>query len=129
MPMTPGRHGWWRRLLLAAIAVALVVSAASWAIVRVYGPRLTRERIGAALTDALGRPVRVGEVRLEPWLLRLVLSDLSTGDASARDTYAIRVGQASVSLAIESLWRRQVTVAALIAEPDVAVSVDAGPSA
>ena len=55
---------WWQVTLLAALAAAVLVVAASWAIVRVYGPAFTRERVEALLSEALEQPVRVALKRL-----------------------------------------------------------------
>src|SRR5262245_23082938 len=125
--MAPGRPGWWRGLLLAAILIALVLATGSWAVVRIYGPSFTREKIESALTEALDQPVRIGAVRLEPWLLRLVLADVSTGEPGG-DGPIVRVGQIAASLSIESLWRREAILSARVVEPDVVLEVDAGAS-
>src|SRR5262249_61035540 len=52
----------------------------------------------------------------------------ATGDASASVRRVVRVERVAVSLAIESLWRRQVVVSALVTGPDVAMDVDTGPA-
>ena len=77
------RLRWWRAALLTALAVVGLVLAASWVILRVYGPAFTRERVEAALSEALGQPAHVGAVHLRPWRGRVSLVDL---DVPARAT-------------------------------------------
>ena len=70
------RLRWWQVVLVTALAVVGIVLAASWVIVRVYGPAFTRERVEALLSEALGQPARVGAVHLRPWRGRVSLVDL-----------------------------------------------------
>ena len=76
------RLRWWQVVLVTALAVVGIVLAASWVIVRVYGPAFTRERVEALLSEALGQPARVGAVHLRPWRGRVSLVDL---DVLARE--------------------------------------------
>ncbi len=71
-----GRLRWWHAALFAVLAVVGIVLVGSWAIVRLYGPAFTRERVEALLSEALGQPARVGAVHLRPWRGRVSLQDL-----------------------------------------------------
>jgi autotransporter translocation and assembly factor TamB len=106
------RLRWWRAALLGALAVVGVVLAASWVIVRVYGPAFTRERVEAALSEALGQPARVGAVRLTPWRGRLSLVDLDV-PGTPPDGVLLRAAAIDVNVDIASLWRRELTISAV----------------
>ena len=106
------RLRWWRAALLAALAVLGVVLAASWVIVRVYGPAFTRERVEAWLTEALGQRARVGAVRLIPWRGRLSLIDLDV-PGTPPDGVLVRAAAIDVSVDIASLWCRQLILSAV----------------
>ena len=60
----------WTGVALIGVAAAAVLAATA------LGPAISRARIEAGLSAALGRPVRVGTVHLQPWLLRLALRDV-----------------------------------------------------
>jgi hypothetical protein len=109
------RWRWWRVTLLAAVGVLGAVVAVSWVLVRVWGPTFTRERVEALLSEALGQPVRVGAVRLEPWRLRLSVADL---DVPGTPPGALRLSAAAIDvhLDIASLWRREITLSARVTD-------------
>ena len=97
--------------VLGVVAVALVTS---WAIVRLYGPAFTRERVEALLTEALGQPTRLGAVRLRPLLGRVTLEDLEIAPRpTPPEGLRLRAAAIDVKLDIASLWRRQLTVSAI----------------
>jgi autotransporter translocation and assembly factor TamB len=109
------------------LLVVLAVAIASAVAVRVWGPELTRERIEAGLTDALGQPVSVGEVRLRPWRLRLSLADVVS--KGPPEGITLRIPTVDVDVAIESLWRRRLVLSMRLRDPDLALSArldDAG---
>ncbi len=110
--------------MLTALAVVGVVIAASWVILRVYGPAFTRERVEALLSEALGQPARVGAVHLRPWRGRVSLVDL---DVPARSTppggVLLRAAAIDVSIDIASLWRRELTVSALATDLHLEMTV------
>ena len=83
-----------RRWLIWAVPAVLALAAflfASYLIVRAYAPSLTRERLQIALTHALDRPVRVGRVRLLPWIGRITLEDVTIGPGEGGPDPAVRV--------------------------------------
>jgi autotransporter translocation and assembly factor TamB len=107
-----GRLRWWRAALVAVLALFGLVLAASWVIVRVFGPAFTRERVETLLSDALGQPAHVGAVRLTPWRGRLSLVDLDVPGAPP-DGVLLRAAAIHVNVDIASLWRRELTVSAV----------------
>jgi autotransporter translocation and assembly factor TamB len=124
---------WWRRALVLVVALTGGLALLSWAVVRSYGPELTRERIERALEDATGRPVRVGGARLEPWLGRLVLTDLAiAAGPSFRDGTLLTASRGEVSFRLESLWRRVATLSVAVTDLDLRLDLSrpaaAGPA-
>ena len=110
-------------VILAGIAIG------SWYLLRTYGPLLARERIEEAIGRALERPVKIGEVVLEPWLGRVQVLDVEIGpDPSVGGDPLLRLGRAQVRIAISSIWRRELVVSRVLLE-DVALRlVSSGPS-
>jgi autotransporter translocation and assembly factor TamB len=96
-------------LLLAGTVVA------TWLAFRAYGPEFTRERIEAALSDALGRPARIEAVRLQPWLGRITLSNI-TVEAPIAGEPMLRLGRLEIRIGLSSLWRRQVVLSRVTVE-------------
>ncbi len=112
--MRMGRLRWWHAALFAVLAVVGTVLVGSWAIVRLYGPAFTRERVEALLSEALGQPARVGAVHLSPWRGRVSLQDLEVGTRpAAAGASWLRAAAIDLSVDIASLWRRQLMVSAL----------------
>ncbi|HYR25174.1 MAG TPA: DUF748 domain-containing protein, partial [Aquabacterium sp.] len=91
----------WRPWLKPVLGVAAV--AAAWTgLVGGWLPGFLRPRIEAAATEALGTPVRVGAVHLQPWTLTATVEQLAIGPESA--TW-FKLRQAQVQLSLESVWR------------------------
>ena len=114
---------WLRWLSFALLAVLLLVGAgvvASWYILRGWGPELTREKLEAALADALGQPVRIGDVRFIVWRGRVSLSNIVS--EGPPDGIGLRIPVADVDLGIASLWRRRVTVSVTLHDLDLRMS-------
>ena len=67
----PPRAFPFRRLLVytagALLLLVALLAVGSWLAMQAWGPLLARDRVAAALSSALGRPVRVGEVAIEIW--------------------------------------------------------------
>ncbi|HYB43465.1 MAG TPA: hypothetical protein VEL75_16920, partial [Candidatus Methylomirabilis sp.] len=124
--MRIGRLRWWHALLLAGLAAAGIVAAASWVILLVYGPSLTRERVEAMLSGALGEPTRVGAVHLQPWRGRVSLVDLEVPASPAPSSTRARAAAIDVSVDIASLWRREVTISVLATGLDLDATVPQG---
>jgi autotransporter translocation and assembly factor TamB len=114
---------WLRRLGFALLVAAVVIVGGALALsaaVRAWGPEFTRERVEAALSDALDQPVRVGEVRLRPWRGRLSLSEVVSDGGP--DGVALRIPLVNVDAALESLWRRRLVLSITLSDLDVRVA-------
>ena len=111
------RPRWWRAVLFSVLALVGIVVVASSAVVRRYGPAFTRERLEILLSDTLGQPVRVGAVRLHGWRGRVSVTDLEiVGGASPPGSLALRAAAIDVDVDVASLWRRQLTVSAVVTD-------------
>ncbi len=104
----------WRYIAYAAgvfLLLAVLLAVGSWLAVRAWGPHLARERVQAALTAALGRPVHVGDIAIEAWRGRLVVRDV-TADALPGEPgpHFFTLGRAEVQVGVSSLWRRQLVL-------------------
>lgn len=118
----------WRLAVLAGILILAGIAIAFWLAVRAYAPALTRERIQAALGEALGRPVRIQRVVLQPWRRRVVLMDVSVASGPSRTgAPMLRLARAEVTAGIRSLWELQV-VLSRIRLTDLDLALTAGPS-
>ncbi len=104
---------WLIRLGIAgAILAGLVLTAGL--LLRAYAPALSRERLEAALTEGLGRPVRIGRVALSAWLARAEIENLRVEPGPGEGTAPIlSVGRAEIRVGISSLWRRQLVLSAI----------------
>ena len=108
------RRRLWRYVLYATGALVLLVAllaVGSWLAVRAWGPLLADERLEAALTAALGRPVHVADVAIEAWRGRLVLRDV-TADALPGEPGPrfLTLGRAEVQIGVSSLWQRRLVL-------------------
>jgi hypothetical protein len=120
----------WRYIVYAAgvfLLLAALVAIGSWLAVRTWGPLLARERVEAALTTALGRPVHVGDVAIEPWRGRLIIRDVAAdalpGEPGPR---FLTLGRAEVHVGVSSLWRRRL-VLRTIRFDELDLTLGAGP--
>jgi autotransporter translocation and assembly factor TamB len=107
-----------RRWIVLVCGLALVLAAvatASWLAVRAYAPLLARERVEVMLSDALGRPVRVERVVLQPWLGRIAVLGVATlDDAAGSDEARLRLERAELRLSLSSLWRRELVLSRIV---------------
>ncbi|MEZ0336297.1 MAG: hypothetical protein ACAI18_20075, partial [Gemmatimonadales bacterium] len=73
------RHWWWAvGLLILAVTVGggLVLSR----FIEAHAPAFTRERVEAALSAALGRPVQIEGIELHPWRGRAAVYGVTIPD-------------------------------------------------
>jgi hypothetical protein len=89
-----------------------VVAAAWTGLVGHWLPGWVRPKVEAAAIEALGTPVRVGQIRIKPWTLEVGIDALSAGPQAAP---WLTVAQADAQISLESVWRlapviRQVTL-------------------
>ena len=128
----PRRARHWRYLGYAAgavLAVALFLVLGSWLAVRVWGPEFARERLETALTSALGRPTRVANVAVQPWLGRVVIGGVT---AAARPgepgPHFFKLGRLEVNLGVSSFWRRRLVLRSIrLDDLDLTIQAGAGP--
>jgi hypothetical protein len=107
--------GWarWRRPLLIAGSVS-----ALWTVgLGMWLPGWVKPRVEAAASDALGTPVSLAQIHVQPWTGVLAIDGLSVGPVSAP---MLHVQRAEVQISLESIWRfapvlRRVT----LVKPDI----------
>ncbi|MGH7393585.1 MAG: hypothetical protein ACREM3_29650, partial [Candidatus Rokuibacteriota bacterium] len=98
-------------VVAALLALVVLLAVGSWLAVRAWGPELARERVEAALADALGRPARVEHVVIEPWLGRVVIRGVTVGAlAGEPGPHLFTLGRLDANVGISSLWRRRVVL-------------------
>jgi hypothetical protein len=92
--------GWarWRRPALIAAGVAAVWTG----VLGMWLPGWIKPRIEAAATEALGTPVSMTQVHVQPWTAVVAIDGLSIGPASAP---MLRLQRAEAQLSLESIWR------------------------
>src|SRR5262245_44128177 len=113
---------WWRVVLFTTLALVGLVLAASWIILRVWGPAFTREHVETLLSEALGEPVHLGAVHLRPWRLQVALADLDVPGRSP-GRVRLRVAAFDVGIDIASVWRRQIILSGLATDLDLEMTV------
>src|SRR5919201_4094231 len=119
---------WWWGLGTLLVVLAFVV-VGSWLAFQKLAPALSRERIETALAEALHRPVRVERVELQPWLARVSITGVTVAAGPTWETgTAATIGRVTVSVALSSLWRREVVLSPMRFE-DVDVRYTAVPTA
>src|SRR5262245_6745920 len=122
--MWSARFRWWHATLLTVLVVVGLLLAASWIAALVWGPALTRERVEALLSEALGQPAHVRAVRLSPWQLRVSLIDLDVPAAAAPPGgIGLRAAAIHVNIDVASVWRRQLVVSARAVALDLAMAL------
>lgn len=103
------RRRWPRRLVQAGVLVALL--ALAWtAAVGWWLPRWLQPRLEAAATQALGAPLTVEQLSVEPWTLRAQARGLRLGPAQAP---WLSVPEIELRVAAASLWRLAPVLSAL----------------
>src|SRR5262245_3959336 len=121
-----GHHRWWRAAVFSVLALVGLLLVASSAIVRRYGPTFTRDRLETLLSEALGQPVRVGAVHLRAWRGRVSVTNLEVvGGPSPPGGLALRAAAIDVDVDVASVWRRQLTVSAVVTDLHLDTTVTA----
>ncbi|TXJ02160.1 MAG: DUF748 domain-containing protein [Aquabacterium sp.] len=94
-PVAPvARHRAWVKPLAGVAAVAAVWTG----VVGLWLPDWAKPRIEAAATEALGTPVKVAAVRIQPWTLAVEVDGVAVGPA-ASPWFTLKQAQAQLSLA------------------------------
>ena len=91
-PVARGRA--WVKPLAGVVAAAAVWTGA----VGVWLPHWARPRIEAAATEALGTPVKVADVRIQPWTLAVEIDGVAVGPDAAH-WFTLKQAQVQLSLA------------------------------
>jgi Domain of Unknown Function (DUF748) len=105
---TPSTRPRWL-MPLAGMALA----AAAWTgLIGHWLPGWAQPQVESAATEALGTPVRIGQIRIKPWTLEVGVDALSVGPPSAP---WLTLAQVDAQISLESVWRmapviRQVTL-------------------
>jgi uncharacterized protein involved in outer membrane biogenesis len=107
---------WIVRLCVAGAILVGLALAAAFAL-RAYAPALSRDRLEAALTEGLGRPVRIESVALSVWLGRAEIRNLRVEPGPGEGSEPIlRLGRGELRVGISSLWRRQLVLSTFLLE-------------
>lgn len=102
-PFNAPRHPGGILRLLGRVALGAAVAAGLWTgVVGHWLPDWLRPRVEAAATEALGTPVRLGELRIHPWSLAAEAVDLAVGP-SAQPWFKLQ--RAETQLSVQSVWR------------------------
>ena len=130
---SPRRARRWRVLGYAAGALLLLVVllvAGTYLAVRAWGPEFARERLDAALTDALGRPTRVEYISVQPWYGRVVIGDVTAAALPGEPgPHFLKLGRLNVNFAISSLWQRRLVLRSIqVDDLDLAIHAGGGPA-
>jgi translocation and assembly module TamB len=123
--MRPGSRIFRLLAVLALVAASLAV--AGWLLLRAHGERFARERVAAAIGQALQRPVALDRVALNPWLLRAHLYGLTAAGARPADPPLLRLGHARLSLAASSLWRGRLSLNVLLEDASLRLAPEPSP--
>ena len=111
------RLGRWIVGLGVAAALLAGLALAAGLLVRAYAPAISRERLEAALADALGRPVSIESVALSVWLGRAEIRNVRVGPSPGEGSEPIlHLGRGELRVGISSLWRRQLVLSTILLE-------------
>lgn len=122
-PVASRRRRWTRRLCWTGLAVALLVAlyalAGYWAV-----PRFGRAPLENALTEAMGGPVRIGALALDPFRLQVSAREVQAHDARGRQW--LTLAGLDIDVCGCSAWQRALVVESVaIDAPAVALERDA----
>lgn len=97
-PASPGRgRPWLKALGMLAVLALLWTAVAGW-----WLPGWAKPKAEAAATEALGTPVRIGQLAVRPWTLNVTADDIAVGP---RGSEILKLQQAQAQLSLGSLWR------------------------
>lgn len=94
---------WLRRVGWGVASLLLL-----WGLAWLAAPPLLKWQAQVRLSEALGRPVRIDAVQVEPWRLTLTIDGLQIGSApgaAAADAPLLHIAKLHVDAAAASLWQ------------------------
>ena len=91
------RVNWFKAGLAVLLLALLWTTVAGWLL-----PRWGRAQLEQAASQALGLPVTVGQLSLQPWTLRATLKDVRVGSP---EQPLLTVSSAQARVSLESLFR------------------------
>lgn len=95
---TPARRRTWLKVLAGVVLLALLwTGVLGW-----WLPGWVRPKVEAAATEALGTPVRIGQLAVQPWTLNVTADDIAVGPKGSE---ILRLQQAQAQLSLGSVWR------------------------
>ncbi|MFG6487725.1 DUF748 domain-containing protein [Roseateles sp. BYS78W] len=104
---SPVRIALWTLVGLSALISLLLL------IVTLALPGWVADRGVALASEALGRPVKVGQAHFQPWRLAVVVDDLSIGSPAAGQPPLFTLGRLDAALSLRSLLRGHAVVESL----------------
>lgn len=94
-----------RRLAIGAASIAALIAAiivGLWLGV----PAAVRWGVETVASREIGRPMQVGDIRFNPFTLRLAVRELSVGGAAGDPKPLLSVGELHAQLSARSIWQR-----------------------
>ncbi|MFT7724156.1 MAG: DUF748 domain-containing protein [Roseateles sp.] len=106
-PRSPVRIALWALTAVAALGSLLLL------LVTLLLPGWVAGRGVALATEALGRPVHIGQSHFEPWRLAVVAEDLRIGGAAPDRPPLLTLAKVDAALSLRSLLRGRVVIESL----------------
>lgn len=97
-PFVAGRRGTWLKILAGLAALALLWTG----VLGGWLPGWVRPKVEAAATQALGVPVRIGQLDVQPWTLNVTADHIAIG---AQGSEILTLQKAQAQLSLSSVWR------------------------
>ena len=108
----------WRRWRVPVAVVAALAAGWTWGVGQAL-PTWLKPRIEAAAAEALGAPVQLAGLEIQPWRLIARVQGLTVGPA---DQPLLRVRQAEAQVSLASLWHRAPVLSRLeVDQPEVSL--------
>ncbi len=88
------------RTALSLLALVILMLGAAWA----FLPGWVQSSGAKLASEAIGRQVRIEQVRFQPWRLGLVLEGVSIAGAQGEQQPLLKLGSLDAALSLRSLW-------------------------
>ena len=103
------------RIALYGVGTVLLLGALAWALLPVWMER----RLPVLIGEALGRPVQLQAVRVQPWRLGVELEGLRIGGPEAGAVPLLELRRISAAASLRSLWHGAPVLAELVLDEPV----------